>query len=113
MSEVLSIFFATLMGFNILKPVHLLWINLVTDCLPALAAPFEFTSVELSEYLVAILLGVLVFPIDTALSIVREQIEQLQAQQDSACEYLEKVTIYRTPEGEISLHIYPKLPKKV
>ncbi|MCD8336220.1 MAG: recombinase family protein [Lachnospiraceae bacterium] len=127
-------------------------------------------------------------PIDTALSIVREQIEQLQAQQDSACEYLEKgiytvemftkrndvlsrelrdlraseadllrkreskedgqnaekeiipaaqklldsyqqltileknklwkmvlekVTIYRTPEGEISLHIYPKLPKKV
>ncbi|MCD8105746.1 MAG: hypothetical protein LUF35_12300 [Lachnospiraceae bacterium] len=26
---------------------------------------------------------------------------------------LEKATIYRTPEGEISLHIYPKLPKKV
>ena len=30
MSEVLSIFFATLMGFTILQPVHLLWINLVT-----------------------------------------------------------------------------------
>ncbi len=41
MSEVLSIFFATLMGFTILKPVHLLWINLVTDCLPALALGME------------------------------------------------------------------------
>ena len=37
MSEVLSIFFATLLGFTILQPVHLLWINLVTDCFPALA----------------------------------------------------------------------------
>ncbi len=37
MSEVLSIFTATLLGFVILKPVHLLWINLVTDCFPALA----------------------------------------------------------------------------
>lgn len=37
MSEVLSIFCATLIGFTILKPVHLLWINLVTDCFPALA----------------------------------------------------------------------------
>ncbi len=41
MSEVLSIFFATLMGFTILKPVHLLWINLVTDCFPALALGTE------------------------------------------------------------------------
>ena len=41
MSEVLSIFFATLMGFTILKPVHLLWINLVTDCFPALALSME------------------------------------------------------------------------
>lgn len=41
MSEVLSIFFATLMGFIILKPVHLLWINLVTDCFPALALGVE------------------------------------------------------------------------
>ena len=37
MSEVLSIFFATILGFTILEPVHLLWINLVTDCFPALA----------------------------------------------------------------------------
>ncbi len=41
MSEVISIFLATLMGFVILEPVHLLWINLVTDCLPALALGLE------------------------------------------------------------------------
>ena len=41
MSEVLSIFIATLMGFTILEPVHLLWINLVTDCFPALALGTE------------------------------------------------------------------------
>ena len=41
MSEVLSIFFATLMGFTILQPVHLLWVNLVTDCFPALALGTE------------------------------------------------------------------------
>ena len=41
MSEVISIFAATLMGFTILKPVHLLWINLVTDCFPALALGME------------------------------------------------------------------------
>lgn len=41
LSEVLSIFFATLMGFVVLKPVHLLWINLITDCFPALALGME------------------------------------------------------------------------
>jgi len=41
MSEVISIFAATLIGFTILKPVHLLWINLVTDCFPALALGME------------------------------------------------------------------------
>ena len=41
MSEVISIFVATILGFTILKPVHLLWINLVTDCFPALALGME------------------------------------------------------------------------
>lgn len=41
LSEVLAIFFATLLGFTILKPVHLLWINLITDCFPALALGME------------------------------------------------------------------------
>ena len=41
MSEVLSIFMATLLGFTILKPIHLLWINLITDCFPALALGME------------------------------------------------------------------------
>jgi len=41
MSEVIAIFVATLLGFTILKPVHLLWINLVTDCFPALALGLE------------------------------------------------------------------------
>lgn len=41
MSEVLSIFIATMLGFTILEPVHLLWINLLTDCFPALALGME------------------------------------------------------------------------
>ena len=41
MSEVISIFAATLLGFTILQPVHLLWINLITDCFPALALGLE------------------------------------------------------------------------
>ena len=41
LSEVVSIFTATVMGFTILKPVHLLWINLITDCFPALALGME------------------------------------------------------------------------
>ncbi len=41
MSEVIAIFVATLFGFTILQPVHLLWINLVTDTFPALALGME------------------------------------------------------------------------
>ena len=39
--EVLTILVATLLGFTILEPVHLLWINLITDCFPALALGME------------------------------------------------------------------------
>ena len=41
MSEVLGVFGATLIGFTLLNPVHLLFINLVTDCFPALALGME------------------------------------------------------------------------
>lgn len=41
MSEVVSIFTATLLGISLLKPAHLLWINLITDCFPALALGME------------------------------------------------------------------------
>lgn len=41
MAEVLTIFFATLFDWDVLQPVHLLWINLVTDTLPAIALGVE------------------------------------------------------------------------
>ncbi len=41
LSEVLSIFVASILNFVILKPTHLLWINLITDSLPALALGTE------------------------------------------------------------------------
>ena len=41
LSEVVSIFAATMMSFTILKPAHILWINLITDSLPALALGME------------------------------------------------------------------------
>ena len=41
MSEVLGVFVSALMGFTLLNPVHLLFINLVTDCFPALALGME------------------------------------------------------------------------
>ena len=40
-AEVLSVFVATLIGFTIFQPVQLLWINLITDSLPALALGME------------------------------------------------------------------------
>ena len=41
LAEVLTIFIATLIGFTIFKAPHLLWINLITDCFPALALGTE------------------------------------------------------------------------
>ncbi|MBS5499769.1 MAG: cation-translocating P-type ATPase [Collinsella stercoris] len=40
-AEVLSVFVATLIGFTIFQPVQLLWINLITDSMPALALGME------------------------------------------------------------------------
>ncbi|MDO4680405.1 MAG: cation-translocating P-type ATPase [Aerococcus sp.] len=41
LGEVLTIGFATLMGWEILEPIHILWINLVTDTFPAIALGLE------------------------------------------------------------------------
>ena len=49
MSEVLSVFFSSIFGFVILKPVHLLWINLITDCFPALALGVEKGEADLMK----------------------------------------------------------------
>ena len=49
LSEVLSIFLATLLGFTIMKPVHILWINLITDCFPALALGMEKGEKDLMQ----------------------------------------------------------------
>ncbi|WP_035438429.1 cation-translocating P-type ATPase [Atopobium sp. oral taxon 810] len=41
LAEVVVVFIASLIGFTILEPTHLLWINLITDSLPALAMCME------------------------------------------------------------------------
>ncbi|WP_026892212.1 cation-translocating P-type ATPase [Lacrimispora aerotolerans] len=41
LAEVIAVFIASLLGFTILKPVHLLWINLITDCFPAIGLGME------------------------------------------------------------------------
>jgi Ca2+-transporting ATPase len=49
LAEVLIIFFASILNFTILTPVHLLWINMVTDTLPGLALGMESAEGELMK----------------------------------------------------------------
>ncbi|WP_425649923.1 calcium-translocating P-type ATPase, SERCA-type [Brevibacillus sp. SYSU BS000544] len=41
LGEIVAIFIGTMLGWNILLPIHILWVNLVTDTLPALAIGME------------------------------------------------------------------------
>ena len=49
LAEVLIIFFSSILNFTILTPVHLLWINMVTDTLPGLALGMEHAEGELMK----------------------------------------------------------------
>ena len=49
LAEVLIIFFASILNFTILTPVHLLWINMVTDTLPGLALGMEHAEGDLMK----------------------------------------------------------------
>ncbi|WP_373765655.1 cation transporting ATPase C-terminal domain-containing protein, partial [Jeotgalibaca porci] len=49
LGEVLSLFVATFLGWTILEPVHILWINLVTDTFPAIALGLEDAEADIME----------------------------------------------------------------
>lgn len=50
LGEVMTIFIATLLGWQILEPIHILWINLVTDVFPAIALGMEEAEPDIMEY---------------------------------------------------------------
>ncbi|WP_010246171.1 calcium-translocating P-type ATPase, PMCA-type [Acetivibrio cellulolyticus] len=41
LSEVIALFIATVMNFKLFSPIHVLWINLITDTLPAISLGME------------------------------------------------------------------------
>jgi Ca2+-transporting ATPase len=49
LSEVISIFVATILGFTILKPAHILFVNLITDSLPALSLGMEKAEADIMQ----------------------------------------------------------------
>ena len=49
LAEVVAMFLATMMGFTLLKPMHLLWINLITDTFPALALGMEQSEKDIMK----------------------------------------------------------------
>jgi len=49
LAEVVAVFIATLCGWTLLKPMHLLWINLIGDTLPAIALGMEEGESDLME----------------------------------------------------------------
>ncbi len=49
LAEVVAMFISTMMGFTLLKPMHLLWINLITDTFPALALGMEQAEADIMK----------------------------------------------------------------
>ncbi|MBS4456451.1 cation-translocating P-type ATPase [Tuanshanicoccus lijuaniae] len=50
LGEVITLFVATMLGWTILEPVHILWINLVTDVFPAIALGMEGAEKDSMKY---------------------------------------------------------------
>ena len=49
LAEIVAIFIATLIGWKIFAPIHILWINLITDTLPAIALGKEAAELDSME----------------------------------------------------------------
>ncbi|MDK6727811.1 cation-translocating P-type ATPase [Aerococcus urinae] len=50
LGEVMTLFIATILGWQILEPIHILWINLVTDTFPAIALGLEGPEADVMEH---------------------------------------------------------------
>lgn len=50
LGEVMTLFFATMLDWQILEPIHILWINLVTDTFPAIALGLEDAESDVMEH---------------------------------------------------------------
>ena len=48
--EVMTMFIATMAGWSILEPIHILWINLVTDVFPAIALGLEEAEADIMSH---------------------------------------------------------------
>ncbi len=49
LAEVISVFVATLFGYTLLRPMHLLWINLISDTFPAISLGMEEAESDLMK----------------------------------------------------------------
>ena len=48
--EVMTLFIATMAGWSILEPIHILWINLVTDVFPAITLGMEDAEADIMKH---------------------------------------------------------------